>query len=257
MTGSPLKKFVLTPILLSAAVFSALTLPLAVFGSKPVSIQLQEEPVFSGQLRDVATPYLGLATALSLGTGIASIAVTGWRQSSRQSSQAEAQLSDLAQNLKEKEELLATLQLSQSQLQTSGLGAFLDEQATIEPVNQTKTDNGNQPVVEPLVITPQPVEVQRAVTSQGTVQVAASQSASVQTVPNYAQPHTATKASPQVVSLAPAEVEELNSQLQQLMAQMLSLQTALAATAPEVEAEAQVAPAHSTKTWSLYQQLVS
>ena len=68
MTTSPLKKFVLAPVVLSAAVFSVLTLPLAVFVSQPVTIQLQEEPVFSGQLRDVATPYLGLASALSLGT---------------------------------------------------------------------------------------------------------------------------------------------------------------------------------------------
>jgi len=58
MTGSPLKKFILTPALLSAAVFATLTLPLAVFGSKPVTIQLQQEPVFQGQLRDVATPFL-------------------------------------------------------------------------------------------------------------------------------------------------------------------------------------------------------
>jgi hypothetical protein len=69
MSGSPLKKFVLTPVVVSAAVFAAMTLPLAIFGSKPVTIQLQQEPVFQGQLRDVATPYLGLATALSLGGG--------------------------------------------------------------------------------------------------------------------------------------------------------------------------------------------
>src|SRR3712207_3688813 len=103
MSGSPLKKFVVTPVVISAAVFGALTLPLALLGSKPVTIQLQGEPVFYGQLRDVATPYLGLASAISLGAGIASVAVSGWRSSTRKSSQAEAQLSNLAQHLKEKE----------------------------------------------------------------------------------------------------------------------------------------------------------
>ena len=58
MSSSPLKKFVLTPVVLSATVFAALTLPLGVLGSKPVTINLQQEQVFQGQLRDVATPYL-------------------------------------------------------------------------------------------------------------------------------------------------------------------------------------------------------
>jgi len=77
MPATPLKKLVLPPVVLSAAVFGVLTLPLAMLGSKPVTIQFQEEPIFQGQLRDVATPYLGLASVLSLGAGLASVAITG------------------------------------------------------------------------------------------------------------------------------------------------------------------------------------
>src|SRR4028119_697171 len=102
MATSQLKKLVLTPIVVSAAVFATLTLPLAFFGTKPVTIQLQEEPIFYGKLRDVAAPYLGLASVVSLGAGLASVAVTGWRRSTRKSSQVEAQLSNLAQDLRER-----------------------------------------------------------------------------------------------------------------------------------------------------------
>src|SRR5919202_335519 len=120
MPVSSLKKLVLPPVVLSAAVFAVLTVPLAVLGSKPVTIQFQEEPIFHGQLRDVATPYLGLASALSLGAGLASVAITGWQSSTRKSSQVEAKLSDLAQNLREKEAQLEALILSESRMEASG-----------------------------------------------------------------------------------------------------------------------------------------
>jgi len=48
-----------------------------------------------------------------LGVGVASIAVTGWRTSSRKSSQFEAELAGMAQNLKEKEAQLQELKLSE------------------------------------------------------------------------------------------------------------------------------------------------
>ncbi|HEY9858432.1 MAG TPA: hypothetical protein V6D16_02925, partial [Candidatus Obscuribacterales bacterium] len=75
MPGSSLKSFLLPAVLLSSTVFSSLTLPLVVLGSQPVDIRMQQEPVFSGQLKDIAAPYLGFAAALSLGVGIASVAV--------------------------------------------------------------------------------------------------------------------------------------------------------------------------------------
>lgn len=139
MSSSPLKKFVLTPVVLSATVFAALTLPLAVLGSKPVTIKLQQEQVFQGQLRDVATPYLGLASVLSLGAGLASVAITGWRLSTRKSSQVEAQLSAIAQNLQEKEAQLEALKLSQSRLEVSGLSKFIDEEVPLEQLLNKNT----------------------------------------------------------------------------------------------------------------------
>jgi len=241
MSGSPLKKFVLTPVVVSAAVFAAMTLPLAIFGSKPVTIQLQQEPVFQGQLRDVATPYLGLATALSLGAGVASIAVTGWRISTRKSSQAEAQLLDLTQNLKQKEELLEALQLSESRREASGLSAFVDEEVPLQQALQPPvTSQSTNPVLEPLVITAQPIEAQPVAVSGVTVQAAAAKFACAQNFLGYAQAKTLVQPIPQETSLASLEVEQLHTQLQQIMAQMASVQTALSATQSAVTSSAQV-----------------
>ncbi len=241
MTSSPLKKFVLTPALLSAAVFATLTLPLAMLGSKPVSIQFQKEPVFQGQLRDVATPYLGLATVLSLSAGLAGVAVTGWQQSTRKSSQAEAQLSSLEQHLKEKEELLQSLKLSESRLEVAGLSAFVDEKIPLEEVVKTPVASQETvPVAKPPVITTQHVEPQPVAPQQVTVQAAAARFASAQTFLGYSQVKPAVKSENKATSPSSSEVEELHAQLQQIMVQMVKVQQALSTKQNEVKSEAQV-----------------
>lgn len=241
MSGSPLKKFILTPVVLSAAVFGVLTLPLALLGSKSVTIQLQQEPVFQGQLKDVSTPYLGLVAAISLGAGIANVAVTGWRLSSRKSSQVEAQLSIMAQNLKEKEELLNTLKLSEPKLEACGLKAFLDEDVTHNPeqmpsVATLTTDE----IVEPLVIRNQPIEHLEHLTvevRQVPLQAAAQRFAVAQNFLGFTHVKTAVQPSQPVDSVATKDVDELHAQLQQIMAQMASIQKALAATSLTVTSE--------------------
>jgi hypothetical protein len=259
MTGSPLKKFILTPALLSAAVFATLTLPLAVFGSKPVTIQLQQEPVFQGQLRDVATPYLGLATVLSLGAGFANVAVTGWRMSTRKSSQVEAKLSDLEQNLKEKEAQLETLKLSKSRLEAAGLNAFVDEEVPLEQLlNKSTASFGTSEVVKPQVITTQSVEAveaQAIIPPQVTVPATEAKSDCTQSSLGDAQGKASIDLPNQVTELTHSQVEELHTQLQQVMAQMASVQAALSATQSTVTSEAQL-PASSTQrqavqSWSV------
>jgi hypothetical protein len=123
----PLKKALIPSLVLSCTVFSSLTLPLAVFGSELLVIQIQKEPIFVGKLKDVAAPYLGAATALSLGTGIAGLAVCGWRQSSRKASKLTEQISDLKQQLVSRESYIEELKLTEPRLQAAGLGTFLKE----------------------------------------------------------------------------------------------------------------------------------
>jgi hypothetical protein len=131
MTVSSRKSFLLTSLVLAGAVFGAMTLPLAIFGSEQVVIKVQKEPVFYGELRDVAAPYLGFAAALSLGVAVGGVAMTGWRHSSKKSNQMEERLFHLQQHLKEKEAQLEELKLSQSQLQASGLSFFLEDEASV------------------------------------------------------------------------------------------------------------------------------
>lgn len=135
MTVSSHKSFLLSSLILAGAVFGAMTLPLAIFGSEQVVIKVQKEPIFYGELRDVAAPYLGFAAALSLGVAVGGVAMTGWRQSSKKSNQMEERLFHLQQHLKEKEAQLEELKLSQSQLQVSGLSFFLEDEASVaEPL---------------------------------------------------------------------------------------------------------------------------
>ncbi|MCA1994108.1 MAG: hypothetical protein LDL41_18985, partial [Coleofasciculus sp. S288] len=190
--------------------------------------------------------------------GIACIALTGWRQSTRKSSKVEEELSELVQNLKKREAELEALKWSESQLQAKGLSAFLDEEATQKPVleapaNSFKTET--EPVVEPLVITSQPLEAQPVVPSSATVQASAAKFASTQTFLGYAQAHATAKPSPQVMTPTPQEVEQLHTQLQQIMSQMAALQTALSTSQGAVKSEEQVpvgsAPLHVVKTGSV------
>jgi hypothetical protein len=240
MSGSPLKKFVVTPLLVSAAVYATLSLPLAVLGPKPVTIKLQEEPIFYGQIKDVAPPYLALASIVSLGAGIASVASVGWRQSSRKASEVKAQLLNLEQDLKEKEKQLEALKLSQSRLEASGLNEFLDEEATQQPANQTlNASQSTQFRVEPLAIATQPIETQVVVTPQPTVPATA-KFTTAQSFQGYSQAKASVQPNYQVSQLSSPQVEELHTQLQHLMAQMVSVQTALSAARSTGKPEAQV-----------------
>lgn len=230
MTTSLFKKFVLPPVLLSAGIFATLTLPLALLGSKPVAIQLQEEPVFHGQLRDVAAPYLGLASLLSLGTGVTCVAFAGWQQSSRKSAQVEQQLSSLQKRLKEKEEQIEQLKLSESRLANVGLNSFLEGEQPTTTTESTTT----QPVViatpvqavEPLIVITQQQKVEPSLT----VQAATSRFPLAQNYLAYTQVPTQKQqdlGSQQELVLETSSVEELQEQLQQMMTQMESLHKAL------------------------------
>ncbi len=260
MSESPLKHFVLTPVLISAAVFATLSLPLAILGKQQVHIQLQSEPVYQGQLRDVATPYLALASVISLGAGVASIALTGWRSSTRKSSEVEAQLSTLAQSLQEREAQLESLKLSQERLEASGLSAFVDEELPLEPMLEKLAPSLPEvPVleVEPLVITEQPfkLQAQTLITNSPTVQAAAAKFASAQMFLGYAQRKDTVNTAPNVPEIAPAEVDKLYAQLQEIKAQMASMQQLMSATKSTVtssEAPLPIQPhLQVVKSWSV------
>lgn len=269
MTGSPLKKFVVAPAIISAAVFGILTLPLVVLGQKPITIQLQEESLFHGQLRDVAPPYLGLASVLSVAAGTATVAITGWRHSSKKSAQAEAKLSSLEQNLKEKEELLESLKVSEPRLTASGLTSFLDEEiqpkpaqlsnqeVKSEPARDTPdTNSAEPPPVQQGVITTSPTETQPATPTQQKAQKAAASFASAQTYMGYAPWKAAVEPST-VTSLPPSEVEQLQHQLEQIKAQMQSLHQAMTAQPQHAEGSVHPTQLRVMRNWSVETEKIS
>jgi len=118
----------LSSVLLAGAVFSITALPLATLGSKPVTIQLEERPVFVGQLRELAGPYLALATGISLGVGVVSLAVSSWRHTTYKLEKNEAEIAALKQQLSEKQILVERLRFTDTKLQSSGLEQFLQRE---------------------------------------------------------------------------------------------------------------------------------
>ena len=233
MSLSTIAKFILPPVLASTAVFSAMTLPLAAIGDKPINIKFQEETLFFGKLRDVALPYVVVATGLSLGAGISAIAISGWRNSSRKSTEVEQQVSQLQLQLQQKEELLTEFKLSETRLQVSGLNNFLDEQASYPVNNSYPTLNSrNIPQAVEAKIPPQQAQVK----TQDTTANAASAFASAQNFLGYTQSKNDIKqeidniSQANKTSITPAEFEQLRGQLRDKMLQMQAMENNLAST---------------------------
>ncbi|MBV6621787.1 MAG: hypothetical protein KI793_02345 [Rivularia sp. (in: Bacteria)] len=246
MSLSALTKFILPPVLASAAVFSAMTVPLALIGDKQININFQEETLFFGKLRDVALPYVVVATGLSLGAGISTIAISGWRKSSRKSTEIEGQIFQLEQQLQQKEELLKEFKLSETRLQVSGLNNFLEEQVsstaskgypTLKPRNlsqqltdKTVSQTYEQPVEQVSQQQPQ-VKIQDTTSAN-----AASAFASAQNFLGYAQSNhnikkeIASISQKNQTSIKPAEFEQLQAQLRDMMLQMQAMQNNIAST---------------------------
>ncbi|MBE9213864.1 hypothetical protein IQ247_14515 [Plectonema cf. radiosum LEGE 06105] len=238
MSLSALTKFILPPVLASAAVFSAMTIPLAAIGDKQINIKFQEETLFFGKLRDVALPYVVVSTGLSLGAGIAAVAICGWRNSSRKSAEIEEQLSQLEQQLQQKEELLKEFKLSESRLQVSGLNNFLDEQVSLKASKSYPTlnpPNASQLDVEQ--IPPQADKASHSVLENKkrdtTPANAASGFASAQNFLGYTQSSNNIKkelvniSQTSQTSITPAEFEQLQRQLRDMMLQMQAMQNNL------------------------------
>ena len=227
MSLSALQKFFLPPVIVSAAVFSVMTVPLALLGSQQMVIKIEEEPVFFGKLRDIATPYVVFATALSLGAGVSMAAFAGWRRSARQSTQYQEQLSQLEENLQQKEELLKEFKLSESRLQIAGLGGFLDDKASLQP--ESSTNILPKTITQPVVVQTPPVHSSKIpIVTPRPVANPASAFASAQNFVAYTQTNTLSNKTKQVnQTVTNSEIEQLQQQLREMMLQMQAMQSNL------------------------------
>ena len=244
MSLSALTKFILPPVFASAAVFSVMTVPLALIGDKQIDINFQEETLFFGKLRDVALPYVVVATGMSLGAGISAVALSGWRKSSRKSTEVEQQISQLELQLQQKEELLKEFKLSETRLQVSGLNNFLDEQASFVESKGYPTLNArnvSQPVAyqtyQPVEsVSPQPQAKSQDKTSTN----ATSAFASAQNFLGYTQPKNHIKeeiaqiSQANQTSVTPEEIEKLQRQLREMMLQMQQMQNNISSTSESI-----------------------
>ncbi|MBE9125039.1 MULTISPECIES: hypothetical protein [unclassified Coleofasciculus] len=146
MTSSILKKYIVTPLVLSGAVFAALTLPLNKFGSKPIVIQMQGEPLAFGQVEEFAPLYLGVTGMLSAGVGVVSVALAGWQESSRKSAETQKKISRLMENIQDKQQLLESLKQSQAELNTSSSERSLDEEIAHQNTLESQPSHFTNPV---------------------------------------------------------------------------------------------------------------
>jgi hypothetical protein len=184
----------------------------------------------------------------------------GWRQSSLKSVQFEKQLAGLQQHLKEKEELLEELKLTESRLETSGLSMFLDAEPqnrdTTQHLSAKKTAIEAEPLLveTPIQVVTQPVEVLRTNISEQTVEPnRKARTAAFQSAQNFLSFERAIGRDPAAIATtastpASLPVGELQSQIEQLMAQISTLQNSLQTTSQSDTPDAvRVNPRHQAQ----------
>jgi len=162
-------RYLLSSSMLSGAVFCASTLPMAALDSKPVTIQVEDDPVFVGQLKELAAPYLGLATAASLGMGVMSLTMLGWSQSSGRLSQSKDEIAKLQKELRDRDALVERLKFSDARLESSGLASFIEDDGLESEITSnhhhviTSRQLDSQPVSETPVVQTQHYQVSNSV----------------------------------------------------------------------------------------------
>ncbi|MEM9923463.1 MAG: hypothetical protein AAF915_06900 [Cyanobacteria bacterium P01_D01_bin.50] len=250
MSSSALKKFVLPSLISSGILFAVMTVPLGMMGEERVGIEFQEESLFDGRLRDVAAPYVILATVLSFGTGLSLAALAGWQHSTKKSLDYKNELSRVKENLQLKEGLLQELHFSESRLQASGLNNFLEDQITHK--NSQEVETSYKTVIQPVAtqtsefkqVAPQAksnftiienpsdyqqqhTEIQTSVSKPVAPQPESS-FVIIENPSDYQQQHidfqTNKNTTPEVEETAGSEFEELQRQFQDMMNKMQQMQ---------------------------------
>lgn len=223
-----MKGSVLPATIVTCTAFSLLTLPLAVFGSQSLQIEVQKEHAFSGKVKDIAAPYLAIAGCISVGAGVASLAVAEWRKTSRKSARIEDQLSELEQELKHKTTQIEELQLTESYLDAAGLSAFLEPIAS--QFEEPAVANSYPEVNAPAIVFEAPAQVAKPRATVVKQEVARQELAPVSAQPAVdREPALAVLNSEreQTPASALAQMMELQNQLRQIAGQVESLQSSL------------------------------
>lgn len=194
-------------VFLSGFAFAGATLLFTMMGSRPLTIELEDRPIFTGRVQDLATPYMAAVTGLSFGVGLTSFALLGWQDASRRLEQATVQVSAFKQQLQLQEGMVESLKFSEAKLQASGLNFFLDA-----PLNSASPQATPNPA---LSASPLPIAFpnQSDASSKHPVSVHA------QAVGTHSTEHAPMKH-------RPSQIEELVGSLKQIMNQIEQMQIA-------------------------------
>ncbi|MDJ0734983.1 MAG: hypothetical protein QNJ47_13110 [Nostocaceae cyanobacterium] len=138
-----LKKVLLPTVTVSLTLFGSFGLLLALQGSKPVQIDLEKEQIFSGKLGDLLP--LPVLTVISLGAGVSSGVVVGWKNSLSKSSELKKQVSHLNTLISEKDSQIEEFKLSPWNLRQ--LNSFLDEEESKSSINTSVPVLHNREVI--------------------------------------------------------------------------------------------------------------
>jgi hypothetical protein len=117
MVRFPLAKVLLPAVLVSASIFTAMTLPFVLTKSRPIVIELapifsgEIEPIFRPDRKEVAIRYLGFVIVISVGAGLITAEMLRKAHSTRELAETQEQLSGLQKRLQEQEAELAAAKL--------------------------------------------------------------------------------------------------------------------------------------------------
>lgn len=160
MTSVPLSNVLLPAVFISSAVFSTLTLPFALIKSDSVVVELppffnneiqpiEIQPIFNGEHKEVAIPYVGFAIVVSVGAGIASVEVNRRWQAYRESARTQEKAPNIPSTSLDKEAQQAALELPDYRPQASAIDfSVADEVFRSQPHTVSKAMSEDQDVVE-------------------------------------------------------------------------------------------------------------
>ena len=137
MSSSSFAKAFIKSACAAGIIFTASAFPLAFSKTKVVSIELQNQPIFSSEMRDLAAPYLALSGSFSVAIGFGLFGMFGWQAANRKLSKVASESSNVARDLAIHQAELERIKFSEARLQGQNLTAFLQPSSNAPVVNQT------------------------------------------------------------------------------------------------------------------------
>jgi hypothetical protein len=131
MSQSPFARALITSACVAGAVFTASALPLALNKAKVVDVELQNQPIFASEMRDLAAPYLSISGVFSVALGFGVFGILGWRTSVQKLSEIESQSSTLTKDLVTYQAELERIKFSESRLRAQNLTPYLDPSSNL------------------------------------------------------------------------------------------------------------------------------